>query len=188
MLKGGTIMNRLMSATVLILAAGALLLLAGCDRAGVQEDVQEDVVRPIDPNVVPPPGPPLQGDPSIQPAPVRTVLDEKVGDRWKAVEITVAEKKEAGQEFKIEIPIGGEAVVEGTPLKIKLLGFVPDFSMGADSIGTKSLDDVNPAAKIEVTEGEEVLFTGWSFRDFPGMHSFEDPRFSIALTRAIPVE
>ena len=182
-------MNKLMSVTALILAAAALIFFAWCDRAGVVDEPQESP-PPMsgDPNAVPPPGLPLQGDASLQPAPVRAVLDEEVSARWKAVEITVAETKEAGQEFKVEIPLGGEVVVEGTPFKIKLLGFVPDFSMGTNTIGTKSLDDVNPAAKIEVSEGEEVLFTGWSFRDFPGMHSFEDPRFSIALTRAIPVE
>jgi hypothetical protein len=181
-------MNKLITMTVLIPAA-ALFFFAGCDKAGVVDEPQ-DVPGPMtgDPNALPPPGMQLQGDPSLQPATVRTVLDEEVSARWKGVEITVAETKEGGQEFKVEIPLGGEAAVEGTPFKIKLLGFVPDFSMGADTIGTKSLDDVNPAAKIEVTEGEEVLFTGWSFRDFPGMHSFEDPRFSIALTRAIPVE
>ena len=180
-------MNKLMSVTALILAAAALFFFAGCDRAGIQDDVPDAVPGPMteDPGA---PGPQLQGDPSLQPATVRTVLDKEVSARWKAVEITVAETKEEGQEFKVEIPLGGEVAVEGTPFKIKLLGFVPDFSMGADTIGTKSLDDVNPAAKIEVSEGEEVLFTGWSFRDFPGMHSFEDPRFSIALTRAIPVE
>ena len=182
-------MNKVMSVTALILAAGALFFFAGCDKAGVVDEPQ-DVPRPMtgDPNAVPPPGPPLEGDASLQPAPVRTVLDDEVSARWKGVEITVVETKEGGQEFKVEIPLGGEVTVEGTPFTIKLLGFVPDFSMGADTIGTKSLDDVNPAAKIEVTEGEEVLFTGWSFRDFPGMHSFEDPRFTIALSRAIPVE
>ena len=182
-------MSKSMSVTALILAAAALFFFSGCDKAGVVDEPQE-APPPMsgDPNAVPSPGLPLQGDASLQPETVRAVLDEEVSARWKAVEITVVETKEEGQEFKVEIPLGGEVVVEGTPFTIKLLGFVPDFSMGADTIGTKSLDDVNPAAKIEVTEGEEVLFTGWSFRDFPGMHSFEDPRFSIALTRAIPVE
>ena len=115
-------------------------------------------------------------------------MDGDVSARWKAVEISIAEKKDDGQTWKVEIPLDGEAAVEGTPLSIKVLGFVPDFSMGADTITTKSLEDVNPAAKILVSEGDEELFTGWSFRDFPGMHSFDDPRYSIQLSRAVPVE
>ena len=42
--------------------------------------------------------------------------------------------------------------------------------------------------QIEVSEGENVLFTGWSFRDFPGMHSFDDPRYTVQLSKAIPQE
>ncbi|MDB4285508.1 DUF2155 domain-containing protein [bacterium] len=175
-----------MKVSTVIVAAGALFLSAACKKPGVVEEQQEPPAPQAEIPV--PQGIPAAGDPSIQPAPVRQVIDQDVGSRWKGVEITVAEKTEGGAEYKVEIALGGEADVEGTPLKIKLLGFVPDFSMGADSIETKSLDDVNPAAKIEVRDGEEVLFTGWSFRDFPGMHSFDDPRYTVQLSRAIPAE
>jgi hypothetical protein len=178
--------KRSIKVSVAVMALGAFFLTTACKKSGVVDDVPEP---PAPQAEIPVPGNvPLQGDPSLQPAPVRQVLDEEVGSRWKGVEITIVEKKEGGETFLVEVALGGEADVEGTPLKIKLLGFVPDFAMGADSIATKSLDDVNPAAKIEVSEGEEVLFAGWSFRDFPGMHSFDDPRYTVQLSRAIPVE
>ena len=168
------------------MAMGALLLTISCKKEGV---VDESAAPPAPRTQVPvPEGIPMEGDPSLQPAPIRQVLDEEVGSRWKGVEVTVTEKKEGGAVFKAEIALQGESIVEGTPLKVKVLGFVPDFSMGADTIATKSLEDNNPAAKIEVTEGEETLFTGWSFRDFPGMHSFDDPRYTVQLSRAIPAE
>jgi len=164
-----------------------ILFLFGCKKSGVVEEKPEAPGPQAQLSV--PQNLPPQGEALQAPTPVRPIVDADVTMRWKAVEITVEEKKEeGGQTFKVEIPMGGEATVDGTPLKITLLGFVPDFSMGADTITTKSLDDVNPAAKIEVAEGEQVLFTGWSFRDFPGMHSFEDPRYTVRLSRAIPVE
>ncbi len=173
-------------ALLLIIAVFGASTLLGCKKPNVTED------RPPEPSVpspeVPVPSSMPPGDASVVPTPVRSILDEEVGTRWKSVEITVSEKSEGGKVFKVEIPLGGETAVEGTPLKVKLLGFVPDFAMGAESITTKSLDDVNPAAKIEVSEGEEVLFTGWSFRDFPDMHSFDDPRYSVQLSKAIPKE
>jgi len=168
-----------------LLAAAVALLLTGCKKPSVVEDQPEP---PAPQTEIPVPQSLPPGGEAITPAPQRTVLDEEVGTRWQSVEITVTEKAEGGASYTVEIPLGEEAMVEGTPLKIKLLGFVPDFAMGADSITTKSLDDVNPAAKIEVLEGEKVLFTGWSFRDFPGMHSFDDPRYSVQLSKAIPRE
>jgi hypothetical protein len=184
--KGENILKKLTTATALMCVAGTLFLF-GCKKPGVVEETPEvpapQTELPVPPNIPP------QGEAPPAPAPVRAIVESDVGSRWKAVEITVEEKKEeGGQTFKVEIPLGGEAMVDGTPLKITLLGFVPDFSMGADTITTKSLDDVNPAAKIEVSEGEQVLFTGWSFRDFPGMHSFEDPRYTVQMSRAIPLE
>ncbi len=179
-------MNRMLKTGTVAMAMGALLMTVSCKKEGV---VEESAAPPAPRTAVPvPESIPVEGDPSIQPAPIRQVLDEEVGARWKAVEITVTEKKEGGAVFTAEIPLQGESMVEGTPLNVKVLGFVPDFSMGADTITTKSLDDNNPAAKIEVTEGEETLFTGWSFRDFPGMHSFDDPRYTVQLSRAIPAE
>jgi hypothetical protein len=185
-MKGGSTLKKFMTVTVILCIAGTFLL-TGCKKPGVVEEKPE---APSPQTELPvPQGLPVQGEAPSAPPAVRQVLDEQVGSRWKGVEITVKEKKEEGaQTFTVEIPLGGEALVEGTPLKILLLGFVPDFSMGADTITTKSLDDVNPAAKITVSEGEQVLFTGWSFRDFPGMHSFDDPRYTVRLTRAIPVE
>jgi hypothetical protein len=185
-MKGGNTLKKIMTVTVMLCVAGSLLL-TGCKKSGVVEEKPEasssQTELPV-PQSLPP-----QGEAPPAPAPIRQVMDSEVATRWRAVEIAVEEKKEeGGQTFTVEIPLGGEAEVEGTPLKIQLLGFVPDFSMGADTIITKSLDDVNPAAKITVTEGEQVLFTGWSFRDFPGMHSFEDPRYTVRLSRAVPAE
>jgi len=171
--------------TLLLMAVTGFAVLLGCKQPNVAEDRPEP---PPPATEVPVPSAMPPGDESIVPTPVRTILDSEVGSRWKAVEITVTEKSEGGKSFTVEIPLGGETDVEGTPLKVKLLGFVPDFAMGADSITTKSLDDVNPAAKIEVSEGEQVLFTGWSFRDFPEMHSFDDPRYTVQLSKAIPNE
>ena len=169
-----------------VLAVGALLTTAACKKEGVVEETAQP--RSTRSDIPVPSNMPVEGDPSIQPAPIRQVLDEQVASRWKAVEITVEEKKEGGATFTSEIPLQGEGMVEGTPLKVRVLSFVPDFSMGADTITTKSLDDNNPAVKIEILEGEETLFTGWSFRDFPGMHSFEDPRYTVQLSRAVPAE
>jgi hypothetical protein len=116
----------------------------------------------------------------------RAVLDEEVRKRWKAVELIVHEKAPGGISRKVQVAIGAEVAVEGLPLVIRALGFVPDFAMGTDSVATKSMEAVNPAVKIQVLDSGREIFKGWAFRDYPDMHSFEDPRYTIMLTRAIP--
>ena len=172
--------------TIVIVLITAAALLAGCKKSGVVEETAESPPPP-QAEIPVPPGMPSGGDPGV-PAPQRKIATSDVASRWKGIEITVAEKQEGGAVYTVELAFNGEADVEGTPLRVKLLGFVPDFAMGAETITTKSLDDVNPAAKIEISEGETVLFTGWSFRDFPGMHSFDDPRYSVTMSKALPVE
>jgi hypothetical protein len=112
-------------------------------------------------------------------------VDDEVRKHWSAVELTVREKKPGGGAQTLRVPLGGEATVPGTGIIIRVLSFVPDFAMGADSITTKSMRDVNPAVKIQVIEGGKELFKGWSFRNVPDMHSFTDPRYTIRLTRVI---
>ena len=183
-------MKRILSVAALAAGLGMVVMAGGCKSKDVVPADEAKNQPPV--SVAPTPVTPLEsleGDASLQPTPKRDVIgQDEIAARWKGVEMTVAEKKEGGESFKVEIPLGGEAVVEGTPLTVKLLSFVPDFSMGAETITSKSLEDTNPAVKIEVLEEEKVLFTGWSFRDFPAMHSFEDTRYEIALTRTIPVE
>ena len=173
--------------TILLVLITAAALLAGCKKAGVVEEQQEPAPQQKA-DIPVPPGMPPGGEAPAAPAPQRSIAAADVASKWKGVEITVTEKEGEAKSYTVEIPLDGEAAVEGTPLSIKLLGFVPDFAMGADTITTKSLEDVNPAAKIEISEEGTVLFTGWSFRDFPGMHSFDDPRYAVTMSRAIPVE
>ena len=76
----------------------------------------------------------------------------------------------------VQVALDGELTLPEDPgLVVKVLGFVPDFAMGADRITTKSMQDGNPAVKLQVLDGGREIFKGWAFRDYPEMHSFEDP-------------
>ena len=87
-----------------MLCVAGSLLLTGCKKPGVVEEKPEapspQTELPV-PERLPP-----QGEAPSAPPPVRKVMDEEVKSRWKAVEITVEEKKEeGGQSFTVEIPL-----------------------------------------------------------------------------------
>jgi hypothetical protein len=115
----------------------------------------------------------------------RAVDDGEVRKHWTAVEFHLRGKRAGDRELTMQVPVGGEKAFEGTPITVRVLNFVPDFAMGTDSVTTKSMKDANPAAKIEILDGGKALFKGWAFRDFPDMHSFEDPRYTIKMIRAV---
>ena len=166
---------RMAVVAVSLLAAASLLPAAGCGR---KEPAQRaPVPPPVTAGAPAPPATPVAAE--------RAVLDDEVRKHWQAVEVLVHDKQPGGSEKKVRVAIGSEMAVAGTPLTVRVLGFVPDFAMGTDSVTTKSMKDVNPAVKVEVLEGGKTLFKGWAFRDFPDMHSFEDPRYTITMTRAV---
>jgi hypothetical protein len=53
--------------------------------------------------------------------------------------------------------------------------------MTADAITSSSFEPENPAARIEVLEKGNSIFSGWVFTRFPDVHPFQHPRFSLRL-------
>jgi len=169
-------------AIIMMVGSALLSLSVGCKNKEVSQQSRSAVETPMNPA----PAPGSSAAPGGQAQPERIVIDDEVRTSWKAVELLVVEKKPGGASQTVQVGLGGESPVAGTALSIKVLGFVPDFAMGNDSIITKSMQDVNPAVKIQILENGKELFKGWAFRNFPTMHPFEDPRYRITLARAVP--
>ena len=86
--------------------------------------------------------------------------------------------------ISVEIPFGEVIEVDGTPLKISVSRYFPDFIMSENGYGTRSMQENNPAAMVTIT-GVEQEFSGWLFTLYPDVHPFENPDYDIALERAI---
>ena len=67
-----------------------------------------------------------------------------------------------------EVKIGDEVTVLDTDLKVKVLNFIPNFTMGDGVMTSLDSKPENPAVNIVVTEEGKEIWTGVIFSLFPG--------------------
>ena len=107
-------------------------------------------------------------------------VPDAVKGKWKDITIEVT-NKQTNQKSTITVPIGGEAAISDTKMKVKLEAFLPEFVMEEANITSASNEPKNPAAYIVVTEDGKEVFKGWLFSLYPTAHPFEHPDYSLTL-------
>jgi cytochrome c biogenesis protein len=93
-------------------------------------------------------------------------------------EISDGEDKQLMGRFKLHV---GELFdVPDSPFKLKVVVLIPDFVMdGSGQIGSRSMQPRNPAALIELYEGEELRDRFWKFLKIPEFHGSERSPYSV---------
>ncbi len=107
-------------------------------------------------------------------------VPEIVEKTWKSVTIKITDKQKKTDELAT-INIGDTYKIPDSALSIKVLHFLPDFSMNSLGMTSKSNKPDNPAVNFEVTEAGKKIFTGWLFSKFPDVHSFNHKRYKFNL-------
>ena len=108
------------------------------------------------------------------------MVPDAVKGKWKDITIEVT-NKQTNQKSAITVPMGGEAAISDTKMKVKLEAFLPEFVMEEANITSVSNEPKNPAAYIVVTEDGKEVFKGWLFSLYPAAHPFEHPEYSLTL-------
>jgi len=111
-------------------------------------------------------------------------VPEDVKKTWKKVALSIHAIKTKKQ-MSVTLPIGQKTAIEGTPFKIEVLYFLPNFTMGGSTITTKDNEQKNPAAKIKVYQDGKVIWTGWLFQKFPKVHPFTHVDYRIFLVKGL---
>ena len=154
---------------VVSLAAVAALVFAGCGKK--KEEVAQS---PHETGEIP-----LEQKYAM-PGPADVSLSDDVKATWKSITVEVSDL-ESGKKEPLVIEVGGEKAIAGSNLKIKAVSFLPAFQMDGANITSRSNELENPAAQIEVYEGEKQLFKGWLFTLYPTTHAFTHPKYSLTL-------
>lgn len=163
--------------TLAISVAAISLIIAGCGK----KKEEEAALSPHETGEIP-----LEQSYTM-PGPAEVVIPDDVKASWSAIKIELADI-ESGTKEVITIGIGKEVEVEGTGLKVKAVSFLPAFQMDGPIITSRSNEPENPAAQIEVYEGDNQLFKGWLFILYPTTHAFTHPKYSITLLEGIAAE
>jgi hypothetical protein len=85
----------------------------------------------------------------------------------------------------VNVPLGGSARVPDSEIEVRSDVFLPAFTMAAEEITSQGVEPNNPAARITVVEKGSEIFSGWIFTNFPDVHPFQHPRFSLRLAGGV---
>jgi cytochrome c biogenesis protein len=110
------------------------------------------------------------------------------GSNWDnpRLEVTVKKKSDPAFARTVQLNVGERAAVDDKDVsQISVRRFVPDFVIGEGSqIETRSQEPNNPAAEVDGWKGEEKVFSGWIFLNYPDfeqMHSGKPTDLSFVL-------
>jgi hypothetical protein len=162
----------------------AIFVYIGCSQNAVKEDSNNnDNVSKNSEKVV------QEEKPNIE---VRNGKDEISQDEvisvFKKLTLRITDKHN-NKSFEIVAPMGKKINIDNTSLAVEILEYYPDFVMGEDrGVVTKSLDERNPAAKVNIYKEEKIIFKGWLFAKFPDIHAFEDSDYDVKLVSSAKAE
>jgi hypothetical protein len=176
--------------TVAGLGLAAVLLSAGCQEKGrpdpaIQMAVSHEREAPAsgggEGSAGAETGANAPGAPKV---PTRLVVPPEVAKTYSAIRLTWKDSK-SGKEGALDIPLDGIARVPNSDLEVRADVFLPAFTMTANEITSNGVELTNPAARITVAEKGNEVFGGWIFTNFPDVHPFEHPRFSLRLAGGV---
>jgi len=121
------------------------------------------------------------------PLPSVVTIPEDIRSAWAAIRIEVGYLGRAKKKT-LQIAIGEEKEIAGTSLRIKAVSFLPAFQMDGHEITSRSNELENPAAQIEVFDGERQIFKGWLFSLYPTTHAFTHSRYSLTLVEGVAAD
>jgi hypothetical protein len=161
-----------------ILVVGLVFSFAGCKK---QE--QKPLLPPGHPGMeggIPPMGG-IQNAPKID---RKVVVSKEVAAKWKAVKLIIEDKgTKTSKEYTVAI--GSDLAVPNTKVTIKVLAFLPQFTMGDQEITSKSNEPLMPAAQVMVQEPGKPDWKGWLFSAAPDMHPYEHEKLAIKLAGGV---
>ena len=160
---------------LVLLTTAALFAMVGC---GGKEDSAQS---PHDTGEIP-----LESKPMMA-GPAEVSISDEIKAAWKAIKVEITDN-ETGEKEVVEINIGEDKLVEGTGLNVKVISFLPAFQMDGSIVTSRSNETENPAAQIEISEGESQLFKGWLFTLYPTTHAFTHPKYSISLLEGVAAD
>lgn len=114
----------------------------------------------------------------------QVVIPDDVKGKWSSVIVTINDKA-AKKSEDVTIKLNSEYTIPNSGLKVKVGDFLPDFTMQGLNITSLSNDPKNPAVSIQVFEGDQKIFSGWLWANFPAMHPFQHDKYELLLKEGV---
>ena len=122
-----------------------------------------------------------EGQPAV---PNKLVVPPEIAKTYSAIRLTW-KNSQNGKEGQLDVPLGGTAKVPESEMEVRADVFLPAFTMAGDAITTQGLEATNPASRITVSDQGKEIFSGWIFANYPDVHPFQHPRYSLRLAGGV---
>ncbi|MDP8222843.1 MAG: hypothetical protein P9L99_05735 [Candidatus Lernaella stagnicola] len=110
----------------------------------------------------------------------------EIAAQWPRVRLVVGPKGQEGN--PLEVAVGAKAKIEGTPLEVEVVAFVPTFKMTGQAITTDGAEPKNPAAKVVIREPGKEEWSGWLFAKMPEVHAYPGETVAVLLLEGVRQE
>jgi len=91
-------------------------------------------------------------------------------------------KKSSGLVGIYSLGRGQDFQVPYSPLRIRMIEYIPDFVIdNSGKIGSRSNEPRNPAALLELYDGNNLKYKSWVFQKFPDFHASDESEYSLKL-------
>ena len=125
------------------------------------------------------------GGGEAQPAvPNKLVVPPEVEKAYSAIRLKW-KNSQTGKEGQLDVPLGGTARVPDSEMDVTADVFLPAFTMRGDAITSQGVEATNPACRITVSDQGKEVFSGWIFANYPDVHPFQHPRYSLLLAGGV---
>jgi len=112
------------------------------------------------------------------------MMSSDARDTWSAVRLIIYDRL-AKTTKEYNVPIGSILALPDSKITIRVLTFVPDFTMNDKNITTASNIPKNPAAQVLIQAFGRNAWKGWLFSMHPDIHPFPHERFDIRLVGGV---
>lgn len=119
----------------------------------------------------------MQGEPQIS-------VPDNVKGKWSSI-VLIVQDKASNKTQEVKVSVGAEAALPNTPLKVKVIDFLPDFKMQENKITSISNEPNNPAARVQIAEAGKAPWDGWLFSTMPQVHAFSHEKYGVILKEGI---
>jgi hypothetical protein len=111
----------------------------------------------------------------------KEITQDEIKSIYSKLTLNITNKK-TNKSFEVEVPVGEKTSIDSTNLEVEVVAYYPDFVMDeAKGAVTKSLEERNPTAKVNIYKDGKIVFKGWLFANFPDIHAFEDSDYDVKL-------
>ncbi|HEV8117739.1 MAG TPA: DUF2155 domain-containing protein [Thermoanaerobaculia bacterium] len=121
------------------------------------------------------------GQPTV---PTKLVVPPEIEKTYSAIRLSW-KNSQTGKEGELDVPLGGSARVPGSEMDVRADVFLPAFTMTGDAITSQGVEATNPATRITVSDQDKEIFSGWIFANYPDVHPFQHPRYSLRLAGGV---